>query len=82
MKLLDGKDTLVYRTDSHGPVFRPNREQGLDTENIDPIAEAINRSDPLIFAPDHTKFDYPMFKQNAQLILDMCRVYLSIRKRR
>ena len=42
---------------------------------MDPTPENVAKYDLLILVTDHKKFDYQMFKENAQLIVDTRGVY-------
>ena len=75
MELLEQKGAIVEYTDPHVPVFPKMREHHFDLESIDPTPEKIAEYDVLLLATNHSKFDYAMFKENAQLIIDTRGVY-------
>jgi UDP-N-acetyl-D-glucosamine dehydrogenase len=75
MELLEEKGAIVEYTDPHVPVFPKMREHHFDLESINPSPEKIAEYDVLLLATNHSKFDYAMFKENAQLIIDTRGVY-------
>jgi UDP-N-acetyl-D-glucosamine dehydrogenase len=75
MELLEGKGAIVEYTDPHVPIFPKMREHHFDLESINPSPEKIAEYDVLLLATNHSKFDYAMFKENAQLIIDTRGVY-------
>jgi len=77
MELLQEKGAIVKYTDPHVPVFPEMREHHFDLTSIEPTEENIAEFDLLLLATDHKKFDYDMFKRNAQLIIDTRGVYLK-----
>jgi UDP-N-acetyl-D-glucosamine dehydrogenase len=77
MELLHAKGAVIHYTDPHVPVFPKMREHYFDLSSIDPTPEAIASYDALLLATDHAKFDYAMFQQKAELIVDTRGVYLN-----
>jgi UDP-N-acetyl-D-glucosamine dehydrogenase len=75
MELLEEKGAIIEYTDPHVPVFPKMREHHFDLKSIDLTPEKIAEYDVLLLATDHSKFDYAMFKENAQLIIDTRGVY-------
>ena len=65
----------MEHTDPHVPVSPKMREYHFDLESIDPTPEKIAEYDLLLLATAHKIFDYDMFKENAQLIIDTRGVY-------
>ena len=53
------------------------RNHCFELVSIDPTPEKIAEYDAILLATDHAKFDYKMFKKNAQLIIDTRGVYLE-----
>jgi UDP-N-acetyl-D-glucosamine dehydrogenase len=75
MELLQEKGALIEYTDPHVPVFPKMREHHFDLESIDPTPGRVEEYDLLLLATDHSDFDYPMFREHAQLIVDTRGVY-------
>jgi len=75
MELLEEKGAIVNYTDPHVPVFPKMREYHFDLKSIDPTPKKIAEYDVLLLATNHSKFDYAMFQENAQLIIDTRGVY-------
>jgi UDP-N-acetyl-D-glucosamine dehydrogenase len=80
MELLEAKGAIVEYTDPHVPVFPKMREHYFDLESVNLTPENIAKYDVLLLATNHTKFDYAMFKENAQLIIDTRGVYSDVAK--
>lgn len=77
MQLLEAKGAIVEYTDPHVPIFPKMREYHFDLESINPTPEKIAEYDVLLLATNHSKFDYAMFKENAQLIIDTRGIYFE-----
>jgi UDP-N-acetyl-D-glucosamine dehydrogenase len=77
MKLLEEKGAIIDYTDPHVPVFPKIRKHYFDLKSVTPSPELIRSYDLLLLATDHAKFDYKMFQENAQLIVDTRGVYLG-----
>lgn len=77
MELLEEKGAIVEYTDPHVLVFPKMREHYFDLKSVNPTPEKIAEYDVLLLATNHTKFDYGMFKKQAQLIIDTRGVYLE-----
>jgi len=75
MELLEEKGAIVEYTDPHVPVFPTMREHHFDLSSVEPTPEKIAEYDMLMLATDHAKFDYVMFQQHAQLIIDTRGIY-------
>jgi len=75
MELLEEKGAIVEYTDPHVPVFPTMREHHFDLSSVEPTPEKIAEYDMLMLATDHAKFDYEMFQQHAQLIIDTRGIY-------
>lgn len=75
MELLEEKGALIEYTDPHVPIFPEMREHNFDLKSVELTAEKIAKYDVLLLATNHSKFDYNMFKENAQLIIDTRGVY-------
>ena len=75
MELLQEKGAIVEYTDPHVPVFPKMREHFFELSSVETTPEKIAEYDMLLLATDHSKFDYQMFQQNAQLIIDTRGVY-------
>jgi len=75
MELLEEKNAIVEYTDPHVPVFPQMREHHFDLSSVEPTPEKIAQYDMLMLATDHAEFDYEMFQQHAQLIIDTRGIY-------
>ena len=80
MELLQEKGAIIDYVDPHVPVFPKMREHHFDLSSIEPTPEKIAEYDALILATNHSKFDYNLFKKNAQLIIDTRGVYSEANK--
>jgi len=78
MELLEEKGAIVEYTDPHIPIFPKIRGHHFDLKSIHPTPEKIAEYDVLLLATNHSKFDYTMFKENAQLIIDTRGVYSDV----
>ncbi len=77
MELLKAKGAIVEYTDPHVPTFPIMREHHFDLESIELTPKKIAEYDVLLLATNHTKFDYDLLKNNAQLLIDTRGVYLE-----
>lgn len=75
MELLQEKGAIIDYTDPHVPVFPTMREHHFDLSSIEPTPEKIAEYDVLVLATNHSKFDYKLFKEHAQLIIDTRGIY-------
>lgn len=75
MELLEEKGAFVEYSDPHVPVFPKMREHSFDLSSIDLTPENIAQYDVLLVATNHSAFDYKMFQEKAQLIIDTRGVY-------
>lgn len=75
MELLEEKGAIVEYTDPHVPVFPTMREHHFDLKSVELTPAKITEYDVLLLATNHSKFDYKMLKENAQLIIDTRGVY-------
>lgn len=75
MELLREKGAVVDYSDPHVPVFPKMREHNFELESVDLTPEVVAGYDLLLLATDHDKFDYAMFEEFAQLVVDTRGVY-------
>ncbi|OHX18201.1 nucleotide sugar dehydrogenase [Chromobacterium sphagni] len=75
-KLRDLGAEVAY-SDPHVPVFPKMREHKFDLKSVALTAETVAGYDCVLLATDHDKFDYPMLKANAQLLVDSRGKYLE-----
>ena len=66
---------IVEYTDPHVPVFPKLRKHNFNIKSVNPTPENVAEYDLLLLVTDHMRFDYQMFKENAQLIVDTRGVY-------
>ncbi len=60
----------VGYSDPHVPVFPEMREHNFSLKSVLLTAESITGYDCVLLATDHDKFDYPLIKASAKLIVD------------
>jgi UDP-N-acetyl-D-glucosamine dehydrogenase len=75
MEILEEKGAIIDYSDPHVPVFPKMREHHFDLQSVDLTPANIAKYDVLLLATDHSKFDYNVIKENAQLIIDTRGVY-------
>jgi UDP-N-acetyl-D-glucosamine dehydrogenase len=75
-KLRDLGAEVAY-SDPHVPVFPKMREHQFDLSSVALSPSVIASYDCVLLATDHDKFDYPMIKANAKLIVDSRGKYLE-----
>lgn len=75
-KLRDLGAEIAY-SDPHVPVFPKMREHHFDLASVPLTPASIAEFDCVLLATDHDKFDYPMIKANAKLIVDSRGKYLE-----
>ena len=78
MELLEERGATVHYTDPHVPVFPKMRKYCFDLASINPTPDRIASYDLLLLTTDHDKFNYEMFQQHANLIVDTRGIYLDI----
>ena len=77
MEQLVKKEANVHYTDPHVPEFPKMREHYFDLKSVELSPEKIAEYDVLLLATNHTKFDYQLIRENAQLIIDTRGVYIE-----
>jgi len=77
MELLAAKGALIGYSDPHVPVFPRMRKHHFDLKSIALDARTISAYDLVLLATDHAKFDYPLIRKHAQLIVDTRGVFLE-----
>lgn len=75
-KLRDLGAEVAY-SDPHVLVFPKMREHHFDLSSVPVTTVSLTTYDCVLLATDHDKFDYPMIKANAQLIVDSRGKYLE-----
>jgi UDP-N-acetyl-D-glucosamine dehydrogenase len=68
-KLRDLGADIAY-ADPHVPVFPKMREHHFDLSSVPVTPESLAAYDCVLLATDHTRFDYAMIADHAQLIVD------------
>jgi len=68
-KLRDLGAQVAY-SDPHVPVFPKMREHTFDLKSEPFTAASLASYDCVVLATDHDKFDYPLLKESAKLIVD------------
>jgi UDP-N-acetyl-D-glucosamine dehydrogenase len=75
MELLRNAGAEVAYSDPHVPIFPKMREHNFDLSSVVLTPEAVACFDAVVLTTDHTKFDYEMIRNNAQVIIDSRGVY-------
>jgi len=77
MELLRTAGADVAYSDPHVPIFPKMREHEFELSSVKLSGEVVASYDAVVLATDHTKFDYDMIRENAQVIIDSRGVYRS-----
>lgn len=77
MEILRHKHAQVDFSDYFFTKFPKMREHSFDLSSIPLTPENIRKYDCVLIATNHDKFDYPMIKEHAQMIVDTRGVYLE-----
>ena len=77
MEILREKGAEVEYSDPHVPVFPRMREHSFDLSSRPLTAAVIASFDAVLIATNHDRFDYPLIKQHARLIVDTRGVFLE-----
>lgn len=75
MQQLVDKGAEVSYSDPHVPVFPKMRKYSFDLKSQQLTENSIKQYDCVVVATDHDAFDYALFKNEAQLIVDTRGVY-------
>ncbi len=70
MELVEENGGIVSYSDPHVPVFPKMREHAFDLSSVDLTPETLKEYDAVVLTTDHAKFDYPMIREHARLIVD------------
>jgi UDP-N-acetyl-D-glucosamine dehydrogenase len=73
-RLRDMGADLAY-SDPHVAVFPKMREHRFELKSTPLSAATLSSFDAVLLATNHDKFDYPLIKQHAKLIIDTRGVY-------
>jgi UDP-N-acetyl-D-glucosamine dehydrogenase len=77
MELLRDKGALVDYADPHVPVFPRMREHKFELSSITLTPQSIASYDVVLLATAHSRFDYELIRQYANLIVDTRGVFLE-----
>jgi UDP-N-acetyl-D-glucosamine dehydrogenase len=77
MELLAAKGAQVEYSDPHVPAFPRMRKHRFDLESVTLDAQTIAGYDLVLVATDHSRFDYALILEHAQLIVDTRGVFLA-----
>jgi UDP-N-acetyl-D-glucosamine dehydrogenase len=77
MELLTKRGAKVEYSDPHVPVFPRMREHHFDLRSVALNPESVAAYDLILLATDHDRFDYPLIRKHARLIVDTRGVYLD-----
>jgi UDP-N-acetyl-D-glucosamine dehydrogenase len=75
MELLRDAGAEVAYSDPHVPVFPRMREHSFNLASVALTPEIVAGYDALVLTTDHTKFDYEMIRESAQVIVDSRGIY-------
>ncbi|WP_432241522.1 nucleotide sugar dehydrogenase [Herbaspirillum robiniae] len=75
MELLTQKGAQVSYSDPHVPVFPRMRAHHFELESVPLTPDSIAAADCVLLATNHTRFNYELIAQHAQLIVDSRGVY-------
>lgn len=70
MELIQAGGGIVGYSDPHVPVFPRMREHSFDLSSIRLTPDSLAEHDAVVLTTDHAKFDYPMIRKHARLIID------------
>lgn len=70
MEILRDKGADISYSDPHIPVFPKMRAHKFDLKNTELSSKTLKDFDAVVLTTDHTKFDYDMILEYAQLIVD------------
>jgi UDP-N-acetyl-D-glucosamine dehydrogenase len=77
MELLRDKGALVDYADPHVPVFPRMREHTFELSSVPLTPQSIASYDVVLLATAHSRFDYELIRQYANLIVDTRGVFLE-----
>lgn len=75
MEKLRALGAIVEYSDPHVPAFPKMREHKFDLKSVAISREALEAYDCVVIATDHSKFDYPLIRSGARLVIDTRGVY-------
>lgn len=75
MELLRDAGADVAYSDPHVPIFPKMREHSFNLSSVVLAPNIVASYDAVVLATDHTKFDYDMIRDNAQVIIDSRGIY-------
>ena len=75
MELLDEKGAVLAYSDPHIPVFPRMRKHYFDLKSLELTEASVAEFDCVLIATNHDRFDYPLVKKAAKLIVDTRGVY-------
>lgn len=75
MELLRDAGAEVAYSDPHVPVFPKMREHSFNLSSVELSPSTVAGFDAIVLTTDHTKFDYDMIRDHAQVIIDSRGVY-------
>jgi UDP-N-acetyl-D-glucosamine dehydrogenase len=70
MEILRARGAEVEYSDPHAPTFPKMREHKFDLDSVELTPETLAGYDAVVLLTDHSKFDYDMILQHANLIVD------------
>ena len=75
MELIRAAGAEIAYSDPHVPVFPRMREHRFDLSSVELTPESVASYDAVVLTTDHSKFDYDMIRDNAQIVIDSRGVY-------
>ncbi len=70
MEILIGRDAVVEYNDPYVPKLPKQRVRDLGLESVEITEARLNEADVVLIATAHTVYDYALFAEHAQLIID------------
>jgi UDP-N-acetyl-D-glucosamine dehydrogenase len=70
MESLRARGAAVEYSDPHAPTFPKMREHKFDLDSVELTPQALASYDAVVLLTDHSKFDYAMILEHADLIVD------------
>ena len=65
----------VDYSDPYIPVLSRTRNYNFNNESVDITPKNLKKYDAVVIITDHTKYDYKMIRENADLVLDTRNIY-------
>lgn len=70
MEIVEVNGGIVNYSDPHVPTFPKMREHKFDLSSVELTPQTLSQYDAVVLTTDHSKFDYPMIREHAKLVVD------------